>query len=48
MAYKLNGQEIDYIPGSAEDLAKVEVIYESLKGWKQNTSEVKRPEDLPK
>ena len=48
VGYKLNGKLLDCIPGSLEDLAKVELVYETLKGWKKDTSNIKEPENLPK
>lgn len=31
-----------------EDLERVEVVYETLKGWKKDLTKVTKPEDLPK
>lgn len=31
--YRINGKPIDYMPGTIEELAKVEVVYETLKGY---------------
>ncbi|MDU4598089.1 MAG: adenylosuccinate synthase, partial [Clostridium sporogenes] len=31
--YRLNGEIIDYVPASLEDLAKCEPIYEEFEGW---------------
>ena len=45
-AYKLNGKIIDYMPTSRE-LYKVEPVYATLKGWKTNTSKIRRYEELP-
>lgn len=30
--YRINGKPIDYMPGTIEELAKVEVVYETFKG----------------
>ena len=46
-AYKLNGKVIDYMPTS-RDLYKVEPVYETLKGWKQDTTSIRNYADLPK
>lgn len=46
VGYKLNGQAIDYMPTS-RDLYKVEPIYEVMKGWKQDTTKVRKYADLP-
>lgn len=48
VAYKLNGKELDSLPGNLEDLAKVEVVYETLKGWQKDITKVTKAEDLPK
>lgn len=45
-AYKLNGKIIDYMPTSRE-LYKVEPVYETLKGWKTDTSKIRKFDDLP-
>lgn len=44
--YKLDGKEIDYIP-SEEDLDRVEPVYETLPGWMESTTQVRKIEDLP-
>lgn len=46
--YKLNGKKIDSLPGSLEDFSKVEIVYETLKGWKKDLTKVTKAEDLPK
>lgn len=46
VGYKLNGKEIDYMPTS-RDLYKVEPIYRTMKGWKTDTTKIRRYEDLP-
>lgn len=30
--YRINGKPIDYIPGTIDELSKVEVVYETMKG----------------
>lgn len=47
VAYELDGRRIDYMPASAEDLARVTPIYEEMDGWMEKTSDVTRMEDLP-
>lgn len=44
--YKLNGKKIDYMPTS-RDLYKVEPIYETMKGWKQDTTGIREYDKLP-
>lgn len=46
-AYKLDGQEIDYMP-PAYRLYDVEPVYVTLKGWMQDTSKIRKYEELPK
>jgi len=36
------------LPGSLEDLAKVEVVYEKLKGWEKDITKCVKAEQLPK
>ncbi|XP_040830922.1 adenylosuccinate synthetase isozyme 1 isoform X1 [Ochotona curzoniae] len=47
VAYKLNGKRIPYFPANQETLQKVEVEYETLPGWKTDTTGARRWEDLP-
>eukprot|EP01017_Pseudomicrothorax_dubius_P042228 TRINITY_DN6866_c0_g1_i2.p2 TRINITY_DN6866_c0_g1~~TRINITY_DN6866_c0_g1_i2.p2 ORF type:complete len:434 (-),score=146.08 TRINITY_DN6866_c0_g1_i2:2685-3986(-) len=46
--YKINGQKIDYMPATLDELAQAEVEYITLPGWKKDISNVRRFEDLPK
>jgi len=45
--YRLDGQEIDYLPTAAEQQARVEPIYETLPGWQESTFGARRWLDLP-
>jgi len=45
--YKINGKKINYMPSTIEELAKVEVEYITLKGWKKDISHVRKLADLP-
>ena len=45
--YELEGEVLDLPPASAEDLARVRPVYESLPGWKQDTSGIRVFEELP-
>ncbi|XP_071368804.1 adenylosuccinate synthetase isozyme 1 A-like [Centroberyx affinis] len=47
VAYTLNGKKIPYFPANMEVLQQVEVEYESLPGWKSDTSACRRWEELP-
>ncbi len=48
VAYKLDGNALDHFPARLEDLARVEVEYETMPGWKTSLKEVTRWESLPK
>jgi len=49
VAYKLNGKRVTAsMPASLDELAKAEVEYETLPGWKEDISNVTKYEDLPK
>ncbi|APH15939.1 adenylosuccinate synthase [Clostridium sporogenes] len=45
--YRLNGEIIDYVPASLEDLAKCESIYEEFEGWDDSIANARCYEDLP-
>ncbi|WP_251862195.1 adenylosuccinate synthase [Clostridium sp. Marseille-Q2269] len=45
--YKLNGEVIDYVPASLEDLAKCEPIYEEFEGWDDSIANARSYKDLP-
>ncbi|KAM9090780.1 adenylosuccinate synthetase isozyme 1 isoform 3-T3 [Megaptera novaeangliae] len=47
VAYKLSGKRIPYFPANQEILQKVEVEYETLPGWKADTTGARKWEDLP-
>ncbi len=47
VAYKLNGEELDYLPASANDQFKVEPVYETFPGWKESTRGIRNIENLP-
>ena len=47
VAYELDGERIDYMPTSSDDLARVKPIYEEMDGWMCETSNITRMEDLP-
>jgi adenylosuccinate synthase len=46
--HTINGKTIDSLPGTLEEFKKVEIKYETLKGWKRDISKVTKAEDLPK
>ncbi|MEM7506769.1 MAG: adenylosuccinate synthase [Pseudomonadota bacterium] len=45
--YRLDGEEIDYLPTAAAQQARVEPIYETLPGWSESTFGARRWLDLP-
>ncbi|MBQ9431837.1 MAG: adenylosuccinate synthase [Kiritimatiellae bacterium] len=47
VAYELDGRRIDYMPSSADELARVKPVYEEMDGWMCETSNITRFEDLP-
>ena len=47
VGYKLNGEEIDYLPAAQADQAAVEPIYETMPGWSESTYGAKSWADLP-
>ncbi|CAO2587518.1 Adenylosuccinate synthetase isozyme 1 [Lemmus lemmus] len=47
ISYKLNGKRIPYFPANQEILQKVEVEYETLPGWKADTTGARKWDDLP-
>jgi adenylosuccinate synthase len=46
--YKCEGRTVSYFPNSLADLEKCEPVFETLPGWKTNTSGVRRWEELPR
>ena len=47
VAYKLDGQIIDYLPASQAAQARVEPVYETIEGWKGTTRGARTWADLP-
>lgn len=48
VGYKLNGEQINYIPSSLSDFEDVEVEYAEMDGWTEDISKAKKFSDLPK
>lgn len=46
-SYKLNGEKINYFPGSISELCKVEVEYIKVPGWEASTENVRTFSELP-
>ncbi len=47
VAYQLGGRPVEGLPADAEDLARVEPVYEYLPGWQGDLSTAHRCEHLP-
>jgi adenylosuccinate synthase len=47
VGYEKNGRRLKYFPTSQGEIEGVEPIYETLKGWKKDISDIRRYEDLP-
>jgi adenylosuccinate synthase len=47
VGYTLNGEKLDRFPARLENLAKVEVEYETLPGWNQKLNDVTSWDQLP-
>jgi adenylosuccinate synthase len=47
IGYQIDGREVQGFPASTWDLARCEPIYEEVPGWEQDTTGVRRFEDLP-
>jgi len=47
VSYKIDGREINYIPGTLEELAGVKVDYETMPGWKSDISKINDYSKLP-
>ena len=45
--YRLNGQEIDHLPASQIEQARVEPIYEEMEGWDESTQGARSWAELP-
>jgi adenylosuccinate synthase len=46
-SYKLDGKKLDYLPAHAADQARVEPVYEDIKGWRRSTEGARSWADLP-
>jgi adenylosuccinate synthase len=47
VGYKLNGKEVGYTDVDAYGLDKVELVYRSVPGWKEDISKVRSFDELP-
>lgn len=46
-AYRINGKETTFFPCDAGELSSVECVYETVPGWDEDLSEIRKFEDLP-
>lgn len=46
-AYRLDGAAVNGVPANLKRLAACEPVYETLPGWKEDISDIRRYEDLP-
>ena len=46
VGYRLNGRELDHLPAAHDEQAKVQPIYEVLKGWHESTQGARSWADL--
>jgi adenylosuccinate synthase len=47
VAYELDGERTEHFPSHADDLRRVKPILETLPGWEQDVTGVRKIEDLP-
>lgn len=47
VGYEVDGEQFDYPPSTVDEIAKATPIYETLAGWTEDVSTVRRFEDLP-
>ena len=45
--YKLDGRDVDYLPGGERAQARVEPVYETIDGWAEPTAKARSWADLP-
>jgi len=47
VGYEIDGERLASFPANLENLAKVNVIYETVPGWKEDITGARKFEDLP-
>jgi adenylosuccinate synthase len=47
VAYELDGERIEHFPSHVDDLRRVKPVLESMPGWQQDVSGVRRVQDMP-
>jgi adenylosuccinate synthase len=48
VAYEVDGELVDEVPARADQLARVQPVYEALPGWRAATIGARRAEELPR
>ena len=48
IAYELDGEQCEELPGTVDRLERVRAVYQTLPGWQQPTGGARRLEDLPR
>jgi adenylosuccinate synthase len=46
-SYRLDGKKLDYLPPHPADQARVEPVYEEIRGWEESTQGARSWADLP-
>lgn len=46
-AYRIEGRQVNVFPSHVDDLSQAQPVYETLPGWKQDISHIRRMADLP-
>jgi adenylosuccinate synthase len=47
IGYELDGKKLDYLPAGQNEQARVKPIYETMKGWNDNTRGARSWNELP-
>ena len=47
VAYEIDGERTEIMPVDAEDLEKAVPVYETVEGWKSDTTKARSMEELP-
>jgi len=46
-AYDLDGERINHFPSQVDDVRRVKPVYETMPGWEQDATKIRKLEDLP-
>ena len=47
IGYQIDGQRLDVFPSHADDLRRIQPIYETIPGWQTDVTAARKMEDLP-